>query len=244
VQIGLAFYLVVLHGTGPTVDMNTARDRVIGILLGNVVIFVIFTTIWPVSVASVVRVNVAKALAQLAALVGLGGGADEEISQAARSSANVGFGQAIALARAALVNDPFETSEVRRAAARRPIDATVVAQVGRLFIPVSLILDLVTLSDWRDLPRSTRDTISAYHRSLAAWFRGAASWVRDGEGAAAVADGLPEPPMLSGSGDCLAAFATWHRVLDQDIRRILDEVGPGSEPAITSPVGDALHAAG
>ena len=27
VQIGLAFYLVVLHGTGPTVDMYTARDR-------------------------------------------------------------------------------------------------------------------------------------------------------------------------------------------------------------------------
>ena len=46
-QIGLAFYLVVLHGTGPTIDMDTARDRVIGILLGNIVIFVIFTTITP-----------------------------------------------------------------------------------------------------------------------------------------------------------------------------------------------------
>ena len=72
VQIGLAFYLVVLHGTGPTIDLDPARDRVIGVLLGNVVIFVIFTTIWPVSVASVVRANVAKALEQLATFVGFG----------------------------------------------------------------------------------------------------------------------------------------------------------------------------
>ena len=71
-QIGLAFYLVVLQGYGPTIDMYTARDRTIGILFGNIVIFVIFTTIWPVSVANVVRTNLAKALEQLATLRGLG----------------------------------------------------------------------------------------------------------------------------------------------------------------------------
>src|SRR5262249_2299526 len=64
-QIGLAFYLVVLQGFGPTLDMVPAKDRTIGILLGNIVIFVIFTTIWPVSVADIVRANVAKALEQL-----------------------------------------------------------------------------------------------------------------------------------------------------------------------------------
>jgi len=51
-QIGLAFYLVVLQGYGPTIDMYTARDRTIGILFGNIVVFAIFTTIWPVSVAN------------------------------------------------------------------------------------------------------------------------------------------------------------------------------------------------
>ncbi len=141
-QIGLAFYLVVLQGYGPTIDMYTARDRTIGILFGNIVVFVIFTTIWPVSVANVVRTNLARALEQLAALVDLGARTDGEVSQAARSAADAAFGQAIAQARAVLVNDPFETSEVRRAVGRRPIDATVVEQVGRLFIPVSAILDL------------------------------------------------------------------------------------------------------
>src|SRR5262249_16956086 len=126
VQIGLAFYLVVLHGTGPTVDMYTARDRVIGILLGNVVIFLIFTTIWPVRVASVVRVNLAKALGQLATLVGLGGSENNAISQVDRAAANMAFAQALAQARALLVNDPFEISEVRRVAVSRSIDATIV----------------------------------------------------------------------------------------------------------------------
>jgi multidrug resistance protein MdtO len=241
-QIGLAFYLVVLHGTGPTIDMDTARDRVIGILLGNIVIFVVFTTIWPVSVANVVRSNVVKALEQLAALVGLGGGG--EISETARSAANMAFGQAIRQARAALINDPFETTGVRRASGRRPIDATVVAQIGRLFIPVSMILDLIASPAWRDLPQSKPDATSAYFRALGEWFRQAASWVRDGRGAAEVAHGLPEPPTLSDPNDRITALATWQSVLDQDIREILTEIGVQPEPAVIPLVGDAIRAAG
>jgi multidrug resistance protein MdtO len=243
-QIGLAFYLVVLHGTGPTVDMYTARDRIIGILLGNVVIFAIFTAIWPVSVVSVVRTNVAKALGQLAALGDLGGSANDSISQSARSANNEAFRQAIAQARAALVNDRFETSEMRRAATRRPIDASVVARLGRLLIPVSMMLDLIASPAWGDVPQSTRDTISAYQRALAEWFRRAESWVRSGEGAAEVADHLPEPPPLSDTNDCIAAFATWSRVLDQDIRTILNETRPPPEPVVISQAKDALRAAG
>ncbi len=33
-------------------DMGTARDRIIGILVGSLVVFVIFTAIWPGSMAS------------------------------------------------------------------------------------------------------------------------------------------------------------------------------------------------
>jgi multidrug resistance protein MdtO len=241
-QIGLAFFLVVLHGTGPTIDMDTARDRVIGILLGNIVIFVIFTTIWPVSVANVVRTNVAKALGQLAALVGLGGG--NEISETARSTANAAFGQAIGQARALLVNDPFETSKMRTAAGRRPIDATVVAQIGLLFIPVSMILDLIASPAWRDLPQSKREATSTYFSALAEWFRHAAAWVGDGKGATEVGRGPPDPPTLSGPDGPVASFATWGSALDQDIHKILSEISVQPEPAVTPPVGNALRAAG
>jgi multidrug resistance protein MdtO len=241
-QIGLAFYLVVLQDYGPTISMYTARDRTIGILFGNIVIFVIFTTIWPVSVANVVRTHLARALEQLATLVGLG--VDGEISPSARSAAGAAFGQAIAQTRAVLVNDPFETREVRRAAGRRQIDVAVVEQVGRLFIPVSAILDLRADLAGHDLSEEMRDAISAYSEALSGWFRQAASWVRSGEGAGEVAGGLPEPPALSGPSDHLAALATWYRLLHQDIRKLLDEVGPQPQPVTAPSVRDALHAAG
>jgi len=243
-QIGLAFYLVVLQGYGPTISMYTARDRTIGILFGNIVISVIFTTMWPVSVANVVRTQLARALEQLAVLVGLGPGTDGGIPQPARSAADVAFGQAIAQARAVLVNDPFETREVQRAVGRRPIDATVVEEVGRLFILISAILDLRTDLAGHDLSQSAQDAICAHHQALASWFRQAASWTRSGEGAGGVVDGLPEPPILSGPGDHLTALATWHRLLHEDIRKILDEVGPQPRPVIGPSVGNRLHAAG
>src|SRR6516165_4233602 len=235
-QIGLAFYLVVLQGYGPTIDMQTARDRTIGILFGNIVIFVIFTTIWPISVANVVRSHIARALEQLATLLGSDVRGDGEIFQSARSVADTAFGQAIAQARAVLVNDPFETRAVRRAAARRPIDATVVEQIGRLFIPISAILDLHAYLTGHDVPQPTQDAIRAHHQALAAWFQQAALWTRSGEGAGEVAGGLPEPPALSGPGDHLTALATWHGVLHEDIRKILDQVGPQPQPA-RAPVG-------
>jgi multidrug resistance protein MdtO len=32
---------------GPSFDLTVARDRVLGILLGNLVMTVVFTTVWP-----------------------------------------------------------------------------------------------------------------------------------------------------------------------------------------------------
>lgn len=51
VQVGLAFLLTVLQGFGPEVKLSVAMDRTIGILLGNVVMYVLFTRVWPVSAA-------------------------------------------------------------------------------------------------------------------------------------------------------------------------------------------------
>ena len=243
-QLGLAFYLVVLQGYGPTISMYTARDRTIGILFGKIVTFAIFTTFWPVRVANVVRTHLAAALEQLATLLGLDARSDGEISPAARSAADVAFGHAIAQARAVLVNDPFETREVRRAVGRRPIDAVLLEQVGRLFIPISAILDLRADPAWHEPPGPMRDAICAHHWALAAWFRRAACWVRSGEGAEEVFSGLPEPPVLSGPGDHLAARTTWYSLLHADIRDILDRVGPQQPPVREPSVAGVLHASG
>jgi multidrug resistance protein MdtO len=49
-QMAFAFFLCVIQGPSPAFDLTIARDRVIGIMLGNVVAFLIFANIWPVSV--------------------------------------------------------------------------------------------------------------------------------------------------------------------------------------------------
>lgn len=46
-QISLAYYMTVLQGYGPGTDFDTMRDRVVGILLGIVVMTVVFCYLWP-----------------------------------------------------------------------------------------------------------------------------------------------------------------------------------------------------
>ncbi|MET4578779.1 FUSC family protein [Ottowia thiooxydans] len=65
-QIAFAFYLCVLQGNGPSYDLGLARDRVIGILIGNAVVYLVFTRLWPVSVATRVDSLLALLLRRLA----------------------------------------------------------------------------------------------------------------------------------------------------------------------------------
>ncbi|MBB5215360.1 FUSC family protein [Parapusillimonas granuli] len=68
IQIGLAFLLTVLQGFGPDVQMDVAWDRIIGIMLGNFVMFVMFTKLWPVGMISSVVPALTRALNSLAAI--------------------------------------------------------------------------------------------------------------------------------------------------------------------------------
>ncbi|GCE82021.1 FUSC family protein [Komagataeibacter diospyri] len=63
-QIGLAFYLTDLKGYGPTSDMATARDRIVGIMIGNFITYAVFTSFWPASARDAIP-------GKLAALFGL-----------------------------------------------------------------------------------------------------------------------------------------------------------------------------
>jgi multidrug resistance protein MdtO len=203
-QIGLAFFLSTFQEFGPTLNMETARDRVVGIILGNVIIFVIFTTIWPVSAARAVRANLVTAMEHLAALFR---------TQDAEAAHRAGFAEAIGQARAIIVDEPFETQAMLTADGRRPIDAGIVAQVQALFLPIAMILDLR-----RQIPKSAE--FAAYQAALAAWFERAAAWISDGSRADEIAQSLPEPP------ETTEPVGVWQRFLDQDIRAILAQVGP------------------
>jgi len=64
-QIAFALLLCLIQGNGPSFDMVTARDRVIGILVGNLVVFVIAVTAWPVSVGARIDPGIRRVLGHL-----------------------------------------------------------------------------------------------------------------------------------------------------------------------------------
>jgi multidrug resistance protein MdtO len=68
-QIAFAFFLCVIQGPSPDFDMTIARDRVIGILLGNLVVYVAFTNLWPISVGKRIDPAIASLLRKLGAMM-------------------------------------------------------------------------------------------------------------------------------------------------------------------------------
>jgi multidrug resistance protein MdtO len=68
-QFAFAFFLCVIQGAAPAFDMTIARDRVIGILIGNVVVYLLFTNLWPASVGKRIDPAIASLLRCLGAMM-------------------------------------------------------------------------------------------------------------------------------------------------------------------------------
>lgn len=67
-QIAFAFLLISLDGFGPAIDVDTASNRIIGILVGNTMMYLAFTQIWPQSIMQSVKkkvIAIEKKLQQL-----------------------------------------------------------------------------------------------------------------------------------------------------------------------------------
>lgn len=63
-QISFAFFMCVIQGAAPAFDLTLARDRAIGILIGNVVVYLMFTRVWPVSIADRIDATLHALVAQ------------------------------------------------------------------------------------------------------------------------------------------------------------------------------------
>jgi multidrug resistance protein MdtO len=68
-QIAFAFFLGILQGYAPATDLTVLRDRVAGILLGNIVVTIIFSSFWPQSAGTGVRAALAEALRAIAVVI-------------------------------------------------------------------------------------------------------------------------------------------------------------------------------
>jgi multidrug resistance protein MdtO len=68
-QIAFAFFLCVIQGSGPAFDLTVARDRIIGIIIGNLVAFFALVYVWPMSITRRVDPVLATVFRQMAAMV-------------------------------------------------------------------------------------------------------------------------------------------------------------------------------
>jgi multidrug resistance protein MdtO len=68
-QIAIGFYLTVLQGFSRTSKLYVGRDRVIGILIGNILMSVVFTSLWPVRAAPALRQALSRAIEALTAML-------------------------------------------------------------------------------------------------------------------------------------------------------------------------------
>jgi multidrug resistance protein MdtO len=82
VQIAFAFYVCVIQGFEPTWHFYTIRDRLIGILLGNVVITLVFHYIWPVPASGGMWTSLGSALRSMARLATVESRGDDQAAVA------------------------------------------------------------------------------------------------------------------------------------------------------------------
>ena len=77
IQTALAFGIMLLGDFGPTTDLVSGRDRVLGILLGAGVMGVIDQVLWPVQARRAMRPTLARALRLMAELARVGARRDD-----------------------------------------------------------------------------------------------------------------------------------------------------------------------
>lgn len=173
-QLALAFYETVLQGSGPVVDMEPAKDRIIGILLGNVVCYVVLATIWPVHVDKLTAGSIAEALAALARLLRLRDGGDHRHEA---DTTREQFAQAVGKARSLMQDKLYEGT--------RPGDISLgeqlAEQVQALIVPVAMLA----------ADRGDDGQQSGGKEKLAAWLDEVASLFRRGQ---VRREAFPAPP--------------------------------------------------
>jgi multidrug resistance protein MdtO len=221
-QIAMAYYFCILVGYGPTVNLAMARDRVVGILLGNIVVFLVFSNIWPVHVATQVHRTMSKAMRTLADIFLVKGfpsaGASHQAARAVFAFEN-------AMVQACRLNsfELFEQLAGKRHELDRP-DNELLEFVHALLGPAIIVLASgPLLISAGEKGRRLAVRANAYHNAFSLWLSGLAQQSLEGNRKTL----LPEPPdaSLLQSGflqiekesenlQC-AALSSWYRELNK-----------------------------
>ncbi|MEC4772492.1 FUSC family protein [Burkholderia cenocepacia] len=133
-QVAFAFFLCVIQGAGPGFDLTIARDRTIGILLGNVVVYLVFTRIWPVSIGKQIDVAFAALLDQWRRIAQIAQPAERRALAAEAFARHGAISQELGLVH-------YEPSWVRPAATWLATRRRALAELGALEGPLFLLAE-------------------------------------------------------------------------------------------------------
>ncbi|MCA7962806.1 FUSC family protein [Burkholderia cenocepacia] len=133
-QVAFAFFLCVIQGAGPGFDLTIARDRTIGILLGNVVVYLVFTRIWPVSIGKQIDVAFAALLDQWRRIAQIAQPAERRALAAEAFARHGAISQELGLVH-------YEPSWVRPAATWLATRRRALAELGAIEGPLFLLAE-------------------------------------------------------------------------------------------------------
>lgn len=190
-QIAFAFFLGVLQGYGPSTDLTVLRDRVAGILLGNVLITLVFSLLWPTSALDRARACLAAALRALGRLLadatnGDGTGGDGNGDGAGRRLAVI---RALADTRHLVAVAVFEQPLLRgHPVPPRPVD-TALGPLHRLAAAVFTVVDQRGAPSLAGGDGEGGAALSSFDAAAAAWLDACADDLAGGGGP------LPVPPV-------------------------------------------------
>ncbi|MFE0014703.1 FUSC family protein [Mesorhizobium sp. NPDC059054] len=171
-QIALCFFLVVLHGFGPSLDTDAARDRIIGIIFGNVVVWLVFSTIWPVSVGAGVRKHLASGISALADLMTRQG---ERVS----AYADLAGGLSKAMRQAEMLR--FEAKRVRRGEIQADTAEQIADEIEAMAVPIILLREHGDATDpHHRMPKPVKAATQDYENTVAEWLSARTTDLRAG----------------------------------------------------------------
>ena len=185
-QLAFAVFYSVFQGYAPDTDLDTVRNRVVGILLGIIVTGLVFQYIWPERTIDRLRAALRAALQQLARLVEIPG--PQTSIAAAKSEAHAlieetakGFEQARRYAE--LTQFEFEESPDRDRTSLGDLESTL-SRAEEVFVAATSLANDQAWNEWQQLPAAAK-TAESELRSVAAKRieRAAASDEREDAGA-------------------------------------------------------------
>jgi multidrug resistance protein MdtO len=220
-QIALAFFLSILVGYGPTIDLTEARDRVVGVLLGNLIIFLVYTLIWPTSVGAQAKLSLADALYKLSQMMAI-----EPIAlradQSHKDELFFAFSNAISQTSRLISLSPFESKYMQ--VEKVTLDSVLQDAVQAISGPVLILVEQSSL-----IPISAigNKEMTTYWQLLRAWLAHVAEQLKSDKGPLLP---LPKPDTLirsfeestaeSSDNIWLLACKDWYHTLDERMQNL------------------------